>query len=244
MENATVDNVDGLTEQQREQRERILRAAAEILAEQGRDAVTTRNVSAVAGVQPPTIYRHFGDMRRLIDDAASLGMAEYLKAKRERALTDDPVHDLRDGWDLHVEFGLRHPATYTVLYGDPRPDAKPRAVAEGDAILRSLMQRVAEAGRLRIGVDRAAEMMHSACRGVTLTLISQTPAERDPELSAATREAMLAAITTGGAAGPADDAGVATRAIALKSVLETGGAGVLTEAEAELLKEWLDRLSQ
>ncbi|MGE2727581.1 TetR/AcrR family transcriptional regulator [Mycolicibacterium pulveris] len=236
--------MQGSAKPQLEPRERILRAAAEILSTRGREAVTTRNVSAAAAVQPPTIYRHFGDMRQLIDDAASLGMAEYLAAKRRQARTDDPVEDLRKGWNRHVEFGLNNPTTYAVLYGDPRPDAVPRAVATGDAILKELMQRIAQAGRLRVAVDRAAHMVHSACRGVTLTLISQLPDARDPELSEATREAMLAAITTDRPDRRLADTRTAARAIALKSVLDTQQAGVLTEAETALLVEWLDRLSR
>ncbi|MGV0646096.1 TetR/AcrR family transcriptional regulator [Mycolicibacterium sp. XJ879] len=236
--------MSGVAKPQLEPRERILRAAADILARHGREAVTTRNVSTAAQVQAPTIYRHFGDMRQLIDDAASLGMAEYLAVKRRQPRTDDPVEDLRGGWDRHVEFGLANPATYAVLYGDPRPDAVPRAVAEGDAILKGMMQRIAQAGRLRVRVDRAADMVHSACRGVTLTLVSQPPQARDPGLSNATREAMLAAITTDRPDSRLEDTRTAARAIALKSVLETGDASVLTEAETALLVEWLDRLSR
>ncbi len=86
-------------------------------------------------------------------------------------------------------------------------------------------------------------MVHSACRGVALTLISQPPDARDPELSNATREALLAAITTDTPDVPLEDTRAAARAIALKSVLDTVDAGVLTKAETALLVEWLDRLS-
>ncbi|MGV0789343.1 TetR/AcrR family transcriptional regulator [Mycolicibacterium sp. XJ2] len=227
-----------------EPRERILRAAADLLTREGRDAVTTRSVSAAAAVQPPTIYRHFGDMRQLIGDAASLGMVEYLTEKRSRRLTDDPIEDLRGGWDSHIDFGVRNPHVYAVLYGDPRPNARPKAVVEGDAILRYLMQRIAEAGRLRVDVDRAAEMVHSACRGVAFTLISQLPEDRDPGLSHATREAILAAITTEGFDDPFGDTRIATRAIALKSVLESADTKTLSPTEAALLREWLDRLAR
>ncbi len=44
-------------------RDRILQAAARLLAEGGREAVSTRAVSSAAGVQAPTIYRQFGDMQ-------------------------------------------------------------------------------------------------------------------------------------------------------------------------------------
>jgi AcrR family transcriptional regulator len=221
-------------------RERIVSAAAELLDTKGRDAVTTRSVSAAAGIQSPTIYRHFGDMRGLLDAAASHGFAEYLARKRTRSREKDCVDDLRHGWDLSVEFGLTHPAVYTVLYGDPRPDARPAAVEEADAVLRGIVARIAEDGRLRVAVDRAAQMMHSACRGVVLTLISMPPERRDAGLSAATREAMLSVITTDVATvGKVD--GVARRAIALKASLQ--GCDVLTDAEAALLNEWLDRLA-
>src|SRR4051794_36006940 len=52
-------------------RDRILQAAARLLAEGGREAVSTRAVSRAAGVQAPTIYRQFGDMQGLLDAVAS-----------------------------------------------------------------------------------------------------------------------------------------------------------------------------
>ena len=222
--------------------ERILCAAAELLNRGGRDAVTTRAVSAAAGVQSPTIYRHFGDMRGLLDAAASRGFADYLRMKRTRPRDADPVNDLRRGWDLSVEFGLAHPAVYAHLYGDPRPDARPAAVEEAHSVLRGIIHRIAAAGRLRVNIDRAADMMHSACRGVILSLISTPPDERDSGLSEAVREAMLSVITTGTT--DLDDTEEdlpARRAIALKAVLPE--SRVLKPSEAALLSDWLDRIA-
>ena len=62
-----------------ETRQRIVEAAARLLEEGGREAVSTRAVSAAAGVQAPTIYRIFGDKRGLLDAVASHGLAAYLK---------------------------------------------------------------------------------------------------------------------------------------------------------------------
>ncbi|HLR84941.1 MAG TPA: helix-turn-helix domain-containing protein, partial [Nocardioidaceae bacterium] len=42
-------------------RQRVIEAAIELLARDGRDAVTTRAVADAAGVQAPAIYRLFGD---------------------------------------------------------------------------------------------------------------------------------------------------------------------------------------
>jgi AcrR family transcriptional regulator len=223
-------------------RERMIRAAVELLSSGGRDAVSTRAVCAAAGVQTPTIYRHFGDMRGLLDAAVTRCFENYLQAKRTRPREPDPVNDLRRGWDVHVEFGLANPGVYALLYGAPGPHARPAAVREGDAILRGLVERIAKAGRLRVDVDRAVQMLHSACRGVTLNLISTPAAERDQSLSATMREAMLAMLTTD--ASPREDGEDdlrARRAVALKAVL--GESPGLTRAEAALLSDWLDRLS-
>src|SRR3954468_22589161 len=97
-------------------RERIVRSAAELLAKDGREAVSTRAVSAAAAVQAPAIYRQFGDMRELLDAAARELLREYVREKATRKATDDPLSDLRRGWDLHVAFGLANPAAFTLLY--------------------------------------------------------------------------------------------------------------------------------
>ena len=45
---------------------------AQLLNDGGREAVSTRAVAAAAGVQPPTIYRQYGDMQGLLSAVAQL----------------------------------------------------------------------------------------------------------------------------------------------------------------------------
>lgn len=233
-------------------RARILRAAGELLARGGRPALTTRAVSAAAGVQAPTLYRQFGDLRGLLDALARETLADYVREKATAEPADDPVEELRRGWDRHVAFGLAHPGAYVLIYGDPSAAAHdaPAARHDGEAILRGLVSRIARAGRLRVDVAHAVRLIAAAGEGVTLSLIACPPGARDPRLSVAMREAVLAAITT---APTADDNApeaapgpgrVAARAVALRAVLaEVAPAGVLSPAEAHLLGEWLDRLA-
>jgi AcrR family transcriptional regulator len=226
-------------------RDRIVRAAADLLVDGGREAVTTRAVAAGAGVQAPTIYRQFGDMRGLLDEVASYGFSTYLRDKTMREREEDPVEDLRRGWDLHVEFGLANPTLYTLMYGDPTSGTESTAAVEAATILRDLVRRVAEAGCLRVSVERAANMIHAAGCGVTLTLIGARPADRDPALSETTREAILAAVTSDEPEDwkeQNDRDRVANRAVALKAVLPEA-ENDLSSGEKTLLSEWLDRLS-
>jgi AcrR family transcriptional regulator len=225
-------------------RARILRAASELLATGGRSAVTTRAVSASARVQAPTIYRHFGDMQGLLDAVARDTLATYAREKGSRPLTNDPVEDLRRAWDLHIAFSLAHPDVLALLYSAPsyRP-----VIREGVALLQGLVARVAEAGRLRVDIAHATNLIHAAGTGVTLTLAAAPPDERDPQLSETVREAILAAITVPGSAAneghkaPGTEQ-VAVHAIALRALL-TETPSVLSPAERQLLSDWLDRLA-
>jgi AcrR family transcriptional regulator len=218
-------------------RDRIVEAAARLLTEGGPDAVSTRAVSAAAGVQPPTIYRLFGDKQGLLDAVVAHGFSAYLASKTAVAPTDDPVEDLRAGWDLHVGLGLANPALYTLMYGQPRASA-PAAVAAYE-ILGKLIRRIAEAGRLRVPEDRAAALVHAAGSGTTLTLIATPEDRRDPELSHTAREAIIAAITTDTPA--TEDMGPVAAAVTLRAVLPKTDA--LTEPERGLMREWLDRIA-
>ena len=230
-------------------RDRIVHAATQLLTEGGRDAVTTRSVSSAAGVQPPTIYRLLGDMEGLLDAVGSYGFASYLRDKVERVHAADPVDDLREGWDLHTEFGLANPALYTLIYGDPRPGVQRTAARDATEILRGLVHRVAAEGRLLVTEQQAADMIHNAGRGVTLGLIGTPPADRDRAMSHRVREAILAAVTTPpgggtdtGSGTPADPASAARHAIALNAALPTSGAD-LTTTERAMLSEWLGRIA-
>lgn len=220
-------------------RARIVGAAAELLRAEGREALTTRAVAAAAGVQAPTIYRLFGDKGGLLDAVAEHGFAAYLAAKETREPGPDPVEDLRRGFDLHVGFGLAHPALYALMYGDPRPGVRWTAAVAGWEVLRAHVRRIAAAGRLRVGEETAANLVHAAGSGTVLALLAMPGDERDPELVDRAREAVLGAITTDEPV--VEDPGPAAAAIALRAVLPEATA--LSAAERRLLAEWLDRLA-
>ncbi len=224
-----------------------MRAAADLLTRGGRQALSTRAVSAAAGVQAPTIYRQFGDMQGLLDAVARETLAGYVRQMATQEHADDPIEDLRRGWDLHVSFGLANPSAYVLIYGDPTVMADAPAARDDLAILHGLVSRVAEAGRLQVSISHAVRLLAAAGIGVTLSLIAIPIEERDPQLSAAMRDAVFAAITIAPTSDSAPDSvsvpgRVSARAVALRAVLDEA-TGVLSLAERHLLDEWLDRLA-
>ncbi|WP_129667935.1 TetR/AcrR family transcriptional regulator [Phytoactinopolyspora endophytica] len=220
-----------------EVRRRIVDAAAKLLGDEGRDGVTTRAVSAAAGIQPPTLYRLFNDMNGLLEAVASDGFARYLEQKHSQALSEDPVDDLRRGWATHVEFGLENPAHYLLMYGQPNPGQRSRASEQALQRLRMLVERVAVAGRLVVGVETAVGMVHSAGVGLTLNLIGTPPEQRDLSLIDRLRDTIIAAIT---APDPGSPASTAQRAVSFKAVLDQA-ADLYSTGERTLLNELLDR---
>jgi AcrR family transcriptional regulator len=221
-------------------RKRIIEAAAKLLEDQGIDTVTTRAVSVAAGVQPPTIYRLFSDMAGLLEAVAWSGFEDYLERKHAMELTDDPVEDLRAGWDLHIQFGLENPAHYLLMYGQRNPGRRSEAAERASERLLFLVERIAAAGRLKVAVPTAAVMVHGAGSGLLLSLIGMPPEERDPDLSPRLREAVIASIT-GAPQGEAHR--YAQRAAGLKAVLDDA-PGLLSAGERALLDELLDRLAR
>jgi AcrR family transcriptional regulator len=220
-------------------RSRILSAAAGLIAAGGRDAATTRAVAAAAGVQAPTIYRQFGDKRGLLDAVAQHQLAAYVAAKALREPHADPVQDLRDGWDMHVAFGTAHPELYRIMSSGAEAGPLSPAVAAGQKVLRKRLQAIALTGRLSVSEDRAVALLQAGCVGTVFTLLGQPVERRDAGLSAAAREAVVAAIT-GEAIGSADR-GLNATAAALRAGLER--TDVLTPGEKHLLKELLNRIA-
>jgi AcrR family transcriptional regulator len=98
-------------------RERIIKAASDLLKQHGRDAVSTRTVSAAAGVQAPVIYRLFGGKEGLLDAIAVHGYAAHLAQKKALAPAEDPVDDLRAGWEQNISFALANPSLYALIWG-------------------------------------------------------------------------------------------------------------------------------
>ncbi|MEU8973370.1 TetR/AcrR family transcriptional regulator [Streptomyces monashensis] len=219
-------------------RQRIVEAAIGLLESGGRDAVTTRAVADAAGVQPPAIYRLFGDKDGLLEAVAEHGFATFLASKRVDPDPPDLIEDLRAGWDLAVEFGLTHPALYTLMYSEPSATAS-AAYRTGIEILRGRIRRLAAAGWLRVDEELAAAIIHATARGAVLTWLSLPEGDRRSALLTALREAMVTAVTH---AEPAvRKPGPAGAARALRAALPDQTA--LSGAEQHLLREWLARLA-
>jgi AcrR family transcriptional regulator len=227
----------------------MLEAAEELLnASPDRD-IATRAVCEAVGVGAPVLYRLFGDKNGLLSALVDHGFDRYLATKRAAAPSDDPVADLRNGWDTHVGFAMAHPAVYRLMFS-PGFASVPSAAQEAMRLLREVLDRCAAAGLLRVDPDVAAQMIMSSNIGVALNLVVQPENYPDPGLSRRVRDAVHAAVLVpehtgtrdGAPTGAGDRATLVTAALQLSAILRDRPAE-LGEPETALLLHWLDTLA-
>lgn len=219
-------------------RARILSAALKLLNAGGIDAVTTRAVAELAGVQPPILYRLFVDKSGLLNALAEHGFTLYLAQKQSQDADQDPVEALRSGWDRHIRFGIDHPSLYLLMYARLQAGSAPAAELS-IAMLRRHISRVAGAGSLRIPEERAVALFHSAAVGIVLTLLRSDRDARDPGLSLMARDNTLSMIALTGTA-PSDRSPVSSAATTLDAAIKIEDG--FSQGEFGLLKEWLGRI--
>jgi AcrR family transcriptional regulator len=227
-------------------RDRLLLAAAQLLAESGDRTLSTRAVCALAGVQAPTLYHHFGSKQGLIDAVINYGFTQYIEAAHDSG-SDDLLDNIRRGWDRHVQFGLEHPTFYAMLYGQIEPGRPCAITGPAEVMLEARLSAAARQGMLKVSPGEAAAQLLAANVGVTLSLITKPPDTLDLTLSERVREAALAGVLADSQlarGNPPIQAPLsrATAAVALRAHLHDD-AGRLSPGEALLLGELLDRLS-
>lgn len=215
-------------------RERLIAAAADLIAASPGEDFSLRAVCDAVGVKMPTLYHFFGSKQGLVDAVIERGFDLYLGEKSAMESSGDPIQDIRAGWDAHVAFGLANPGFYTLMYGKVSPGVSPAPQSRPSAILLALTTRAADQGRLVVPAEQAAAHVLVTNIGVTLRQIIL--AAPDPELSSAVREGTIAAIT-----------GTGTRPDnPLSAAVEIAASHpeILGRAETQLLIQWLTRLGE
>src|SRR6202045_5256092 len=111
-----------------------LRAARELLEENGAAALSLRAVARRAGVSPGAPYRHYADRDALMSAVAAVGyreLAGYLAAAHPSPSTPD---DLAAVAVAYVKFALDRPALFRVMFAEPCDGDSSERVAATTAI--------------------------------------------------------------------------------------------------------------
>ena len=130
-------------------REEILDATERLLVETGSsEAVSIRAVADAVGVTPPSIYRHFPDKVSLVFEVSNRRCA-MLDAEMAQALegVEAPFEGLAVIGRAYVEFGLRNPEPYRLVFMNSYTDEPELFRAERVAELPSFARAVEWVGK-------------------------------------------------------------------------------------------------
>jgi AcrR family transcriptional regulator len=154
----------------------VLNAAADILEQKGAEALTTRAVCESAGVTAPTLYHHFGDKEGLLRAVVARGIHQFMAQKRANRRTDNPLADLRRGWDGWIDFAIKRPRLFRLMVESTRSD--PSATQAAFVLMHGIIERLAAQGRLVADVETTARTVWAASNGV-LALFMQGAVAKD-----------------------------------------------------------------
>lgn len=133
--------------------EEIVDAAAELMFEQGADALTTRTVSARSGIPVPTIYRYFADRDAIIIAFIERQMREMDREVAEAVMRLDRVTVcgvIEAFGRAHMRHHQRHPKAVVAWFGGRQSEVVSACVkAQDERIASWLMTTFGSVGLLR-----------------------------------------------------------------------------------------------
>jgi AcrR family transcriptional regulator len=103
---------------------RILAVAREILDRKGLSAVAMRPVAERVGITPMAIYRHYTDRASLLNAIADEGFGELAVRMQTLPLKGSVDDRLMQLGDIFIDFALRFPNLYDVMFLAPREGAR------------------------------------------------------------------------------------------------------------------------
>ncbi|MFO0614989.1 MAG: TetR/AcrR family transcriptional regulator [Polyangiaceae bacterium] len=98
-------------------RRAILDVALEVLAKEGAEALTLREVARRLGVTSAAPYHHFADKEAILAAVAEEGFLALVEAMKPPPSAKKPIARLRSQGMGYVKFAVEHPAHYRVMFG-------------------------------------------------------------------------------------------------------------------------------
>lgn len=161
-----------------ETRDLILDAARELFITEGYEGVSMRKVAEKIEYSPTAIYLHFKDKEDLFRELCHEDFGRLADQLNVLAQHPDPVERLKRIGLAYIEFGIRYPNHYKLMFMTPHPpvplderDQEVKGNPEKDAyaLLQALVREALSAGVFREqykDVDLIAQTLWSALHGV------------------------------------------------------------------------------
>jgi AcrR family transcriptional regulator len=130
-----------------ELKEACVRAAHEVIAEHGIEALSLREVARKLGVSHQAPYRHYPTRDHLLAEVMRRCFESFAGSLDARERFDDPSADLHSLGQAYLRFAATHPLEYRLMFNTPWPEKADHPALARDAthafnILRNVLARV------------------------------------------------------------------------------------------------------
>ena len=152
-------------------RDACVEAAREVIAQEGIERLSLRDVARRLGVSHQAPYRHFPTREHLLAEVMHRCYAQFAEHLQDRPSSSDPHADLHALGELYLDFALSHPLEYRLMFSTPWPQAAEQAELTADAnqafdTLRRVMARVHGVKSPTPAVDLDALFVWSTMHGL------------------------------------------------------------------------------
>ena len=172
---------DRIERERQEKRARILEAARELFVERGVEAVTLREIAQRIEYSTTAIYVHFQDKAALVEAMVTEDFGAFAEGLEAAAQIADPVERLAVLHEAYIDFALKMPRHYQLLFLTPPTGSDKHAKSvtepagiEGYRVLLGTIEECMRAGKLRADLDDAnavAQVVWAGVHGLVSLLI-------------------------------------------------------------------------
>lgn len=160
-----------------QRRKDIIKAVRKLIKAGGARAITLRKVAEEAGFSTTVVYALFKDKATLITQAMDSDLLDLAKAMR-RAVDPalSPVENIKRAGRAYVDYGIRHPDQYALVFLERRPHApvESATIEHGNhnqdpyAFAHRLFMMLAESGLVRSDrIDSMGQIFWEGIHGMT-----------------------------------------------------------------------------
>lgn len=160
-------------------RQEILDAAREMFVEEGYANVSMRKIADKIGYSPTTIYLYFKDKADLLHQVCEESFAQLARnISSIQQLSANSLEKLRMGMREYINFGLKHPSHYEIVFILPiqEPIESSYESSQGKVAFETLRSSVSDCVNDKLlknnDIDLISQTLWAGIHGITSLLIT------------------------------------------------------------------------